>query len=53
MHCTTKTINFMRVVVECIESHLLHKLHYIKAKLKDKSYKIYECFDEYTNINEI
>ena len=43
----------MAVVVECIEAHLLGKLQIIKARLKDKSYKIYESYDEYTNINEI
>lgn len=51
MGCAVKTTHFMRIVVECIEVCLLEKLKLIRARLRDKSYKIYESYDEYTNIN--
>ena len=43
----------MLVIVECIETQFLHKLQSLRSKLKDKSFKIYETYDEYTNVNEL
>lgn len=53
MYCATKISNFMFIVVECIETQLLHKLYVMRTKLKDRSFKIYESYDEYTNLNEL